>query len=166
MQNEEEQMYGDTLEEKNKIEAEDKLFSENIQLLLDNTDIILGNEKYFYCKFGSAYISMPYISGGGLIPLGILILLWKEHQLLDKCKKCGGDVHIIGAGGSPLSGKHNFWGYCSKCRQRQRGQKETFGELLHPVLNMKKKFPNKGNISAIFLVELIEELKNFPNSTK
>lgn len=78
---------------------------------------------------------------------------------MDKCSHCGGEVYIIGAGGSPLSGMHSFWGYCSKCGKKESGRKSTFGELWHPVVEMKEKFPNEAKIKGVSLQALIEELK-------
>lgn len=149
----------DTAKKQQEQEAENKLFCENLRLIIESFDTILKREEFFFCEFGSAFLSMAYIAKGGPIPLGVLISLWQDGDFIDKCSHCGGEVYIIGAGGSPLSGGHSFWGYCGQCGNKQSGKKSTFGELWHPVDEMKKKFPNEAKIQGVKLETLIEKLR-------
>jgi len=133
----------DIVKKQQEQEAENKLFCENLRLIIENSDTILKREEFFFCEFGSAFLSIAYIAKGGPIPLGVLISLWQRGEFIDKCSHCGGDVYIIGAGGSPLSGTHSFWGYCGQCGRKQSGKKPTLGELWQPVVEMLKRYPNK-----------------------
>jgi hypothetical protein len=116
--------------------------NEDLQLILDHADDILANERYFYCYQCTAFLSVAY-HGGGQLPLGVLILLWRQGEMLDTCTKCGGTVHIFGVGGSPLSGSHSWWGFCIQCGSRVRGHREDFGSLWRPVSKMLKDYKNE-----------------------
>jgi hypothetical protein len=86
-------------------------------------------------------LSTAYVAGGP-IPLGILVTLWKEGKLLDKCQACGGVVHIIGAGGA-LS-MNSWWGYCAECGAPQHGSKKTFwADTCAPIHRMWQQYPNR-----------------------
>jgi len=110
-----------------------QLLAENLNLLLEHEEEIMSQPRYFYCEMEDAFLSMPYISGDGLIPLGVLMLLWRGEVLKDVCSDCGGEVYIVGTGGSPLSGNHSWWGCCRQCGKRQKGHKPTFRELWNPI---------------------------------
>lgn len=120
-------------------------FCDNLQLVLDHGNEILRTERYFYCYPDDAFLSLAYF-GGGPIPLGALILLWRAGEMLDVCQACGGTVHIIGAGGSPLSGSHSWWGCCVRCGRKRRGQRESFSTLWPPVLKMLRQYRNEAVI--------------------
>jgi len=124
--------------------AETFLFCANFQLILKNFDRILKNEKYFFCEFGDAFLSMPYIGPDGPISIGILLMLWQRGDLIEVCPECGGDVYIRGAGGSPLSGTHTYWGSCVKCRKNKVFHGESgFASIWNPIRELLKKYPNK-----------------------
>ncbi len=148
----------DIVKKQQEQEAENKLFCENLRLIIESSDTILKKEEFFFCEFGSAFLSMAYIAKGGSIPLGVLISLWQKGESMDTCSHCGGEVYIIGAGGSPLSGQHKWWGYCGQCGTKKSGKKSTFGELWHPVVEMKEKFPNEAKIQGVKLKTLVEHL--------
>lgn len=123
------------------IDREWLLLSENLQMIIDNTPHIIKHKKYFYTQFSSAVIGTT-IHGEEFIPLGILLLLWQDGNLKDTCPHCGGTVYIIGAGGSPLSGSHKWYGCCAKCRERITGS-SIFSNIWRPAVELKNKFLNR-----------------------
>ncbi len=118
-------------------------FCVNLGLLLVCREEIYEREEFFYCQMAYAFLSMAYLSPDGPLPLGALLKTWEEGYLLDKCDKCGGTVYIAGAGGSPLTNIHRWWGCCPNCQEERRGKKEKFQELWKPMVRIKKKYPNK-----------------------
>lgn len=134
--------YGPGKDKSEERREEGALLYEHLQLILDHTDEILGTERYFYCYPGNAFLSLAYL-GGGQIPLGALLLLWRDGEMLDACEECGGVVHIIGAGGSPLSGSHSWWGGCPRCGERRTGHRERFSTLWPPAFKMIRKYKNE-----------------------
>ncbi|MFC1670034.1 hypothetical protein ACFL20_06535 [Spirochaetota bacterium] len=128
-----------TREEK---EIERKLICENIDLIINNLGVIINNEKYFYTKISMGFLGTT-ITGTKVLHMGILALLWKDRKLTDKCEVCGSKVYILGAGGSLLSGSHQWHGCCSKCKEITHGRKKSFSQLYHPVFEITKRYPNK-----------------------
>jgi|GEM_PF-2240702 len=126
------------------IDREWSLLAENLQIIIDNSQQIIQNEKYFYTQFSLAMIGTT-IHGSQLIPLGILLLLWKDGHLKDTCPHCGGTVYIIGAGGSALSGSHKWYGCCVKCRERITGS-SIFSQIWEPAYELKNKYLNRRTI--------------------
>ncbi|MDD3653122.1 MAG: hypothetical protein PHO01_02870 [Desulfotomaculaceae bacterium] len=57
--------------------AESKLFAENLGLILDKAQVIIGTPRYIFCTFDSAFISVILVHGG-MIPLGVLSQLWQR----------------------------------------------------------------------------------------
>lgn len=121
-----------------------KVLCEHFEVILKNFKKILENEQYFFCQIGAAFLSMPWIGPDGPIPLGVLVLLWQKRKLIKKCPDCGGKVYVFGAGGSPLSGTHGWWGVCRICagKKSQRGG-SGFRIIWMPIQEMLKKYPNK-----------------------
>lgn len=93
------------------------LLTKNFQLIYDHAELIVNTPEYFYCQLEVARLGLMHI-GGGCLPLGVLLLLWKEGEFIDKCTSCGHDVYICEACGSPLSGSFIWWGVCPKCESR------------------------------------------------
>ena len=83
------------------IKKKGDFLAENFEIIEQNFELILENKKYFYTELYNAYLSLAFIKGG-YIPLGVLVLLWKEEKLIGTCPDCKGKVYIIGVGGSPL----------------------------------------------------------------
>ena len=127
--------------------GETEVLCQNFEVILKNFSIILENERYFFCEIGTAFLSIPYIGPGGQIPLGVLVLLSQKGDIIKKCPDCGGKAYILGAGGSPLSGTHSWWGICPKCgkTKSQRGG-SGFSSIFMPINEMLKKYPNKSII--------------------
>ena len=81
-----------------------ELFSQNIDLLLNNEQKILNCTDYFFCNLSFAYSSWPYVSGDGQLCLGYLLLGLTTGQLIEHCPTCNGIALITSFGGSPLTG--------------------------------------------------------------
>ncbi len=127
-------------ERKERYEAESGMLRQNLTLILDNAERILSNPHHFFCQPVCSFLSTAYVAGGP-IPLGILVTLWREGNLLDKCQACGGVVHIIGAGGA-LS-MNGWWGYCAECGANQHGSKEEFwADIRVPIYRLWRRHPN------------------------
>ncbi|MDD5092064.1 MAG: hypothetical protein PHQ23_14250 [Candidatus Wallbacteria bacterium] len=92
---------------------EDHLFAGNLPAILENADAIRNDPDFYFCTFGSAFVSSPQQQPEGMIPLGALLDLWEDDLLIDGCLQCGSDVFIIGSSASPGIG--NAWGYCGTC---------------------------------------------------
>ncbi|MFW6106724.1 MAG: hypothetical protein ACOC8H_01040 [bacterium] len=125
-------------------EQQDQLLGEHLKLIPEHSPEILKSERYFYCYAGNAYLSIGgYIGPEGAIPLGVLVLLWQDGKLLDKCQDCGGTVHIIGTAGDHIPGTHRWWGYCTECGRYQEGAKATFEELRDPLRQLLREHCNE-----------------------
>lgn len=118
-----------------------RLFCENLELILEKSDVILSREELFYCSFHRALVG-NYIMGGRHMPVGVLILLWKDGKMKAPCEHCGEKAFIIRAGGSPLSGRNNYRGYCPNCRNEIHGSYPHFGSLWGPAFEMKSRYRN------------------------
>ena len=70
---------------------EDELLRQHLPVILANSDRILETPRYFFCRLGTAFMSSLWIfGGGGPIPLGVLVLLWKAGEMIFECPGCGG----------------------------------------------------------------------------
>ena len=126
---------------------ETAILCRNFEVIVNNFETILENEQYFYCQIGTAFLSMPYIGPDGPIPLGVLVLLWQKGDLIKQCPRCGGSAYILGAGGSPLSGTHGWWGICRTCGETKRRRGEgSFGAIWKPITEMLQQYHNESII--------------------
>jgi len=82
-------------------------------LILRNLRYILRTPRFFFCQLQSAYSWTFWFGPSGPIPLGVLILLWENGEMIYDCPKCGGRLHAVGVGGSFNGGA--FWGLCADC---------------------------------------------------
>ena len=127
-----------------KREEEIKVLCQHFEVILKNFKKILENEQYFFCQIGAAFLSIPFIRPDGPIPLGVLVLLWQKRKLIKKCPDCGGKVYVFGAGGSPFSGTHSWWGICRRCSiEKSQRSGSDFHVIFAPIMEMLKKYPNK-----------------------
>jgi hypothetical protein len=91
---------------------EGEILAGNLDLLLENSALILGKPAWFQCRLEPAYLAYW---GGGDIPLGVLLLLWQGEKMLFVCAKCGSTVHLLGLGSTPFGSKQGCWGICRGC---------------------------------------------------
>ncbi|MBI4402899.1 MAG: hypothetical protein HY537_01985 [Deltaproteobacteria bacterium] len=120
--------------------SDDKLFAKYINLIIDKKHLILNSPELFYVVTRCASLSLAYIGGSGMIPLGILISLWDKGEFMAECPKCKGVALVFNLGGSVLSGTNKWNGVCPTCMEWVGGgfDKETDGknlfERIKPVL--------------------------------
>jgi len=129
-----------SLSEKEKIEQWE-LVRENLFLMIRYSDEIIAKKEFFFTQLPMAFVGSS-ITGTMLLPIGVLIQLWREGHFKAECPDCGGIVYILGAGGSNLSGSHGYWGCCIECVKYINGKKKSFSEIFGPALVMKKKYRN------------------------
>lgn len=137
---------------------ENDLFVQNFRLIYKSADKIISTPEYFHCECKTAYLSTFYIGRGGKIPLGVLLLLWREAKLIEKCPTCGKAVFVFGEGGSPLSGAYSWWGFCPECDRERYGTGDAF--RWQPIYEQIKKHSSKPQITAVTLKELVEVLQS------
>lgn len=130
-----------SLDEPEKRAAEKQLLRQNLGLLLENAEKIINTPEYFFCPLRTAFLSLAYINGG-MMPLGALLLLWKEEKLIETCPDCSGKVYLFSAGGSPLSGSNSWGGICPACDRIRYGRSAHFSDIWLPMLESIKKYPN------------------------
>lgn len=115
-------------------QEEDDLLRLNLRLILANSDTILNRPAHFFCKLRTAFMSSPWVfGGGGPIPLGVLLLLWNAGEMIFECPNCGGRACAVGVSGSVLSGCGGFWGPCLDCNQQQNTRRDHMGETILAV---------------------------------
>lgn len=103
-------------EDASRIQEETNLIVQNFRLIYDNAEEIIKTPEYFYCQLESSRIGSMHI-GCERLPLGVLLLLWKEGNFISKCTLCGHDVYNIGGFGNVFSGWFTWWGVCEECVQ-------------------------------------------------
>jgi hypothetical protein len=125
--------------EERRLELE--MVRDNLDRILEQADTILETPEKFHCLLHAAHLGL--VTGPSWqIPLGVLLLLWKDGKLITICPHCAGNTHILGAGGSPLSGANTFTGICVNCREIVTGRLADFSNVWHPLLNMRAKYRN------------------------
>jgi hypothetical protein len=130
---------------------EDELIRENLPLILSSFGRILSTPRHFFCRPSSAFLSCPYVfGGGGPIPLGVLVSLWRRGELVFDCPACVGLVYGFGVAGSVLSGSGTVQGICIVCR-RWQSEPRKIGESILAVGTV---------LAAIRLESLIQTEEN------
>ncbi len=96
--------------------AEMALLRREFPLIIRNLEHILRTPRFFFCLLKSAYVSTPWLfGGGGPAPFGVLAILWEDGSLLYQCPKCAGHFYALGAAGGFSGGR--VWGICTDCRK-------------------------------------------------
>ena len=120
-----------------------ELLADNIDLIIRHDDVIQSKKEFFFTELSFGHISTT-ITGTTVLPLGVLLLLWKKKEFLSTCPECGGRAYIVNAAGSPLSGTHKFNGFCAVCKKDVSGSKHMFLELCRPSWELAEQYPNHG----------------------
>ncbi len=140
-----------TLPDKSKDDnaAEFELFRDNLDLVLNCSDLIISTPEYYHSHLIGLPVGLAYM-GGYDPPLGALLELWAAGEFISVCDDCGGRLYLVQAGGSPLSGSNKVLGVCSWCKKSScktlSGTKAIFRALEHIKnnLNKRKKLRTKG----------------------
>jgi hypothetical protein len=126
--------------------AEFELFCNNIDLLIERRAEILACADYLHCQLSFAWCSWPYISGDGILPLGYLLIGWRDGVLVEQCQTCRQEAQILNFGGSPLTGRSCWSGYCRWCSARQSGSPLSSAKRLHDLMDfvhaMRARYPS------------------------
>ena len=121
------------------------LFLNYFKLILENHDLIIKTPEYFHILLESFHVGTS-ITGISYIPIGGLLLLWKDEELICQCSECQGKAYIFQAGGSLLSGRHSYSAICPECSKYFGGRASSFGVVYSPMNSIVKKYPNKKTI--------------------
>jgi len=122
---------------------------------------ILSDQKLFAAYSPEVYLKIAYTTGGGLLPLGVLIELWLQNHWTHECEKCQGKVLIHRLGGSPLSGSNVWRGMCIDCGEvveegTWKGTEKHFiNDGVVPAVRARKKW----NVSEDFGFEKLQRRK-------
>ena len=120
--------------------ADEKLFFDNIELLLGNEEAILGCADYFFCRLTYFFCSWPYLGGDGPLFVGYLLLAWREGWLTETCDRCAGTILVTFFGGS--FGGNSWSGTCRQCGAKQRGtDSPLFRDRESLIQAMRSSFP-------------------------
>lgn len=140
-------VYAYTPENSGEEEREDaqRLFRENLSLVLSYQQDIISCSEYFFCPLPIAWCSVLFIAGSGPLCLGYLLLGWSNGTLTEQCVACGGTVLITCFGGSMLSGSNWCFGLCRDCGQSQKSHSAptVFKDRVDFVLAARKQFPHE-----------------------
>jgi hypothetical protein len=124
-------------------------FRENLELILDNSELILNTPEYFFIRHTWALAGGAYV-GAKYIPLGVLVMLWESGEWLSECQKCGHKTYIFCAGGSPLSGSHFYQAICTTCNVIVNREMESgLTMLMKPAFELCNKYSQKRKILRV-----------------
>lgn len=118
-----------------------EMLRDNLDRILEQADIILETPEKFHCLLHAAHFGLT-TGPNWQIPLGVLILLWREGKLITTCPHCAGKTHILRAGGSPFSGANTSTGICINCKEIVTGRLADFPDVWQPLLEMRTKYRN------------------------
>ncbi len=121
-------------------ERELELVREHLGLFIENTELILSRPEYFNITTDAAYLGLM-VGFYWRIPLGVLVMLWKEGKLMTTCPQCQGKTYVLSVHGSSGSGVNMFAGICEKCASIVRGSLASFPEFWQALLRMREKYP-------------------------
>jgi len=114
-----------------------KQLKKALKLFIKNRDIIINNPKYYYITHSSIFISSAYVGRKAKYTIGEMLDHWQKGEMTDD-QSCCGKVYITSAGGSPLSGRNSFYGFCTKCGKWVEGSKSSFGLIFGPYIKYKQ----------------------------
>ena len=119
-------------------------FTQALDRILANEELILGCPDYFFTPLSFAYCSWPYVGGSGPLCIGYLLLGWRDGLFVEHCPDCNKPALVTSFGGSPLSGSNSWSGYCRECKKRvvgQDSQHKPFSLRIEYVSKLRKTYP-------------------------
>ncbi len=123
-----------------------KIFCENLDLILKHSDQIIARPEFFYIRHSWMMVGAMYV-GSNYIPLGVLLLLWQSGRWTTECLGCGGKAYIYKIAGSPLSGSHYCHAFCPVCAETLNSkQSKGFTVLMKQALDLSKTYNQKRKI--------------------
>lgn len=123
-----------------------KLFCDNLELILANSERIIERPEFFYIRHSWMMVGGIYV-GSQYIPLGVLLKLWKNGRWIGECQDCGSRAYVFRAGGSPLSGRHYSHAFCTACRDiKNSKQDEPFTALMIQAFDLCKRYRQQQKI--------------------
>jgi hypothetical protein len=129
------------------------MFTDNLKLIIDNSEILLNEKRFFYIESEISLVGTT-ITGGLMIPLGCLLLLWKESNMKETCPDCNQDAYVINTVGSALSGSNHWRGYCFHCDKTVSGSSESFWKIWVPAYNLSREYINRRIIKRYNLTSI------------
>lgn len=127
--------------QKRSIERKQKLFYDNLDLILRHKDEILTTPRYanidvhYAVKGGGLYVgplqtSRQFNIAGSIVTVNLrlasLLRVWETDQFRVDCE-CGSTAFIRSFTGSPLSGSSQATAYCPECKKQTRVGNRSFG---------------------------------------
>jgi len=98
-----------------------EFLSLHTRTLFENRERIQSDPELAAAYSPEIRISVAYTTGGGMLPLGLLLELWTRYHWCDWCPSCRGRLYIHRIGGSPLSGNNAWRGVCIRCGKTHEG---------------------------------------------
>lgn len=131
------------------------VFMENFPLILNYSDLITGKREYSNITFRGLAIGITFVARSRPLTIGELFTHYRNGHLIDD-NGCCGRVYIFAAGGSILSGGHQYTGICSGCNSVVYGTLRSFRLIMEPFLKFQSELPCLP--SPMGIKELIEDL--------
>ncbi len=122
------------------------LFTENLDLIRVNEQMLLETAEYFFCELPFAWCSWPYVGGDGPLCLGFLLLGWQDGIFKEPQQGCHGECLVLSFGGSPLSGSNSWSGICAQCKTKKGNRDTVHKPFLKKVIfvtDLRKRFPQR-----------------------
>lgn len=138
------------------------VFIENFQLIRKYSELIISRQDFSNITFNGLGICGGIVNRHRPLTLGELFTHYSQGHLISD-KSCCGRVYIFCAGGSVLSGSHQFTGFCSKCNSLVYDSFSSYQIILSPFFNYN---PEEDYIpSPLGIKNLVEELKILDQKT-
>lgn len=123
-----------------------RLMLDHFNLLLERSDEIRRDRRWFMSEVGEVRLAL--LGGGGPLSIGMLLELW-EDDAMRAVAACGHRAHVVGLGGSALSGDFSARGICHECRTIVSGRRGpawpglSFGDLWPAAMDARQRNPNQ-----------------------
>ncbi len=118
-----------------------QLFIRHFDQIWQHRKMIVRHPDYANISFSGLYLSVAYLS----VPPYNIGLLLQHYMNGDWVKKdvCCDHFYVVGAGGSPLSGRNTCHGFCGQCQRWKSLSVAQFGHLLKAHQALKPAFEQR-----------------------